>query len=59
MALRPRPAPRTPRRSAPTDGCCGPLSAPAGDLTAAARALRVLADPTRLGILALLAERGT
>lgn len=59
MALRPRPAPRTPRRSAPTDACCGPLCAPAGDLAAAARALRALADPTRLGILALLAERGT
>ncbi|MBI4507953.1 MAG: helix-turn-helix transcriptional regulator [Chloroflexi bacterium] len=59
MALRSRPAPRAPRRSAPTDACCGPLCAPTGELAAAARALRALADPTRLGILAMLAERET
>jgi ArsR family transcriptional regulator len=40
--------------------CCGPVAAPvAGDVGPAVRVLRALADPTRLGILALLVHHGT
>lgn len=53
--------PQSPRAASGHAGerCCGPAAGPPGALDAAAQALRALADPTRLGILALLAENET
>lgn len=49
------------RRGRQADGgeCCGITTAPPDDLASAADVLRAMADPTRLGILALLMEHET
>lgn len=46
-------------RQPDSGACCGPTTAPEGDLAALAQVMRALADPTRLGILALLMQSDT